>query len=230
MSKSGRELDALAKFDDAAGQFRSLRLWSEMGRTLLAKANVLIGRGMYHKSHEAYRRAAYLLRGKPFHGDALLGAAITTVAVGGPDAAVLRLYRIIGDDRLDTLVRAKASSNLAMTLRQLGRYKEAVQEVNAALVSRAMLPTRLVAAMLAESALCYVRMGDAESARRVLREYKAIPGVKDDQDIAAMRILARVLGDAPPNELVSKAVADEHGYRMSEALRILQEFPLRTRV
>ncbi len=227
LARTGRELDALAKFDEATQAFRAVRMWPRLGLVWLARANLLLTRSMYRDSQGAYRKAAHLLRGKPFHDDALLGVAITTIVVQGPAASVPLLRKIIDNERTDVIVRAKARDNLAMALREIGSYPEAVSQVRCALKTRDRLPPRLVAALLAEEALCYARMGDLASARRAMDEYKAIAGEKDDQDVAAMGILARVLEVEPPQEQLSGAVADDHEHHMSEALRILQAAPSR---
>ena len=225
LARTGRELDALVKFNEAERALTAIRLWPRVGLVWFAKANVLLTRNMYAESHEAYCKAAHLLRGQPFHEDAVLGIAITTMAVHGPVAAVPLLRRMIDNDQTEVIVRAKARDNLATALREMGLYSEAASQVRQALEKRDKLPPGLVGALLAEEALCYAHLGDLTSALRSMDEYKAVAGEKDAQDVAAMRILARFLGVVPPKEEVSGTAADDHEHHMSEALRILQTSP-----
>ena len=227
LRRTGRELDALLKFDEAAEAFRDLGLWPFLGLVWLAKANLLLARSTYAESQNAYRRAEQYLKGQSFHGDALLGVAIATIFVQGPATAVPLFRNLIDDESTELILRAKARENLAVALRLMGLYSDAVCEVHLALKARDQITPNLVAALLAEEALCYARMGDLTSARRTVDEYKTIPGERDGQDVAAMRILARVLSVEPPQELVAGTVADEHERHMSEALRILQTAPSR---
>ncbi len=223
MAKVGQEIEALPKFDEAIQTFRSLQLWDELGRTWLAKANLLLTRRMYQECHLAYRHAAHFLRGKPFHADALLGVAITAGALHGAKAAEPLLRTLAEDQDVDVVVRTKARSNLATVLRELGRYEEAISQTQMGLSARIGLSSGLAAAMLAEATLCHVQLHNERAAVRALEEYKAIVGNKDSQDIATMRILARVLGTKPPKDHLPRSLADDYEGRLSAALRVLAD-------
>ncbi len=222
MAKAGHEIEALAKYDAAVSGFRTLRLWALVGKVWLAKGNLLLDQSMYMEAHEAYRNAVRFLKGQPFQDDALLGVAITMMFVQGPSASVPLFRKIIDGEHTSVIVRAKACDNLATALRELGLYQEAVSQARSALETRDQLPPRLVAALLAEEALSYARMGDLGSVLKTVEEYKMVLGEKDGQDIAAMRILARVLRVEPPQERVNGVVADDHEHHVREALQILQ--------
>lgn len=222
MAKTGREFEALARFDVAIAAFAGVQQWYELGLAWLAKANLFLDKRMYKEANLAYGHAAHLLRGKRWHDDAMLGVAITTWMVQGTEAAKPLLRRIIDSEGTDQLVRAKARSNLATVLREGGLYREAIREIEMGLASRDGIPGRLAAAMLTEAALSHLLSGDAPSALRMLEEYKALPGAKDGQDIGAMRILARVLGVESPGDPLPWTVEDEYDRRLNGALRILR--------
>ena len=222
MAKAGHEIEALEKYDAAVDGFRTLRLWALVGKVWLAKGNLLLEQSMYMEAHEAYRNSARFLRGQPFQDDALLGVAITAIFVKSPSASVPLFRKIIDGEHTSVIVRAKARDNLATALREVGLYEEAVSEARSALETRDQLPPRLVAALLAEEALSYALMGDLGSTLKTVEEYKLVLGEKDGQDVAAMRILARALRVAPPQERVDGVVGDDHEHHVREALRILQ--------
>ena len=222
MTKVGRDLEAMPMFDEAIRIFTRLRLWMELGKAWLAKGNYYLSRRSYREAFPAYRRAAHFLRGKPLHGDALLGAAITTWQLRGIDTARPLFDAIVASEHSDVLLRAKARLNLAIALRGTSRLDEALRELEIVLADRERLPSRLAAIMLAEETLCHVLRDDTVSARLALEGYKAIPGEKDTQDIAAMRILARVLGASPPPEELRESIWDEHDHRFAAAMAVLQ--------
>jgi len=228
LAKVGQELEALSRFDEAIAGLAHLRLWFELGQAWLAKANVLLEERMYKEGHLAYRHAAHLLRGRAFHCDAMLGVAITHGILHGPKASEPLFRKIADDERVDDVVRAKARSNLATALRELGRYEQAVHQIKIGLTSRVSLPSSLLAAMLTEAAICSTRLGDSRSALHALQMYKGITGNRDGQDIAAMRILARVLGMDLPGEAVAVTYADEYDRHLTEALKVLQTQPMAT--
>ncbi len=226
MAKVGQEIEALPMFDEAIEGLGHLRLWSELGLAWLAKANLLLETRMYKEGNQAYQHAAHLLRGRRFHGDAMLGVAITDGLLHGANSSEHLFRKIAADDSLDDVVRAKARTNLATALRQQGRYEEAVRETAIDLTAATHLPSRLLASMLTEAAICSTRLGDGKAAIRALEMYKSITGAKDSQDIAAMRILARVLGVELPEEAVVTSFADEHDRHLTEALKVLQMQPM----
>ena len=224
LAKLGQRAEAIAKFSEADDSFVRLRQWFEVGCCSLWKANVLLTMHAYPEAHQAYRRAAYFLRRKNFYGDARLGEAITTGIIQGPEAS-LPLFKAIGESTgMDQLVRAKAWINLAASYRKLGRFEDAVQQVERGLQYKSEIPTSLVAAMLAEATLCYMLLGDRVSALHRLEEYKTVSGPKDSEDIAAMNVIAGVLGVTPSDDSIPSVIEVDYEQRLKAALQILQVF------
>ena len=222
LAKLERYTESAPRLEDAAKKFGQLHLNYEMGSAMLHSANVLLAMRMYAQARAAYRHAAHLLRGKPFHDDALLGEAITVWMTQSANEALPLLRRIIDSGKTGPLVHAKAQSNLAATLRDLHRYDEALVQVEAALANRDTLPVELVAALLAEGALSNMLKRDSLAAQACIEDFGRLEGSKDNQDIAAMTVLADVLGAEAPDELTSDVLEDFHERRIATALRIMQ--------
>ena len=222
LAKVGQRVEALKKFDDADESFVGLRQWFQVGRSALAKANLLLEMHAYSESYDAYRRAGYFLRGKEFFGDARLGEAITFAMIRGPEASLTLFRSIVGGSGFDELVRSKARTNLAAKLRQLGRYPEALTEVQAGLMHIEPIPTPLLAGLLAEATICHMLLREWTSALQMFAQYKGLTGPKDAEDIAAMHIVAGVLGVAPAEDDIPPVIEDDHEQRLKAALQILQ--------
>ena len=222
LAKVGQRVEALRKFDEADESFVRLRQWFHVGRSALGKANVLLAMHAYPEAYEAYRRAAYFLRSKDFHGDARLGEAIALAALQGPEASLPLFRSLLGSGNVDQLVRAKARTNHAAKLRQLGRYHEALNEVQQGLGEGDQLPSPLLAGLLAEATICHMLLKDVDAAMQTFQAYKDIDGPKDGEDIAAMHIVAGVLGVAPADEAIPPVIEDDHEQRLKAALQILQ--------
>lgn len=222
LAKVGQRVDALRKFEEADESFVRLRQWFYVGRSALGKANVLLAMHTYPEAYEAYRRAAYFLRRKDFHGDARLGEAITLAALQGPEPSLPLFRAIVQTDNVGSLVRTKARTNLAAKLRQLGRYEDALREVEEGLHDVDQLPSPLLAGLLAEATICHMLLKDVDAAMETFQAYKDIDGPKDGEDIAAMHIVAGVLGVAPADEAIPTVIEDDHEQRLKAALQILQ--------
>ena len=221
MGQVGQEFEAAARFSEVIKQFGRQQLKRELGWAWLAKANVLLKRRSHKEAQQAYRSAAHYLRGQEFHGDAMLGLAITSHALEGAEASMPLYRKLLRRYPNNHLLCAKARVNLAVALRDLGLFEDAVREVDTALTDRAMLPTSLVASLLTEAALLRALGRDFASAIYALAEYKNLVGERDGQDIAVMRILAQALGTVPPQEELPGIVGDEHEHRLKDALGIL---------
>jgi tetratricopeptide (TPR) repeat protein len=219
LARIGRRLDALRKFDQAIDNFVRFQMRKELGTAWLAKANVLLSMHLHAEAHEAYRRAAHFLRKSPFHSDALLGEAIAVSVLQGP-AVARPLVEEIEERAVDPIRRAKARSNLGAVLRQMGEYAEAIRNLEGALESADTLPGPLVAALLAESAVCYLFAGDREKATQVVLRFKEVPSPKDSQDIAAMHVIAGILGLEPPDAIPTE-VEEDIEHRIRAALELL---------
>ncbi len=222
LAKVGQRVEALRKFDEADESFVRLRQWFYVGRTALGKANILLGMHAYPEAYEAYRRAVYFLRRKDFHSDARLGEAITTAILQGPTAAIPIFRAIAENPTANEIVRAKARSNLAAALRQEVRYDAALHEIELGLEARDRLPSPLVGDLLAEATLCHMLRKDNAAARLSLQEYLSLVGPKDSEDIAAMHIVAGVLGVTPPAEPMPQVIDVDYEQRLKAALQILQ--------
>ncbi len=222
MAKVGQELDALPRFDEAIAEFGQLELKFELGKTWLAKANLLLSARMHREARQAYRSAAYYLRGRRHSGDALLGCAITARVLDGARASLPLLQKIVDTDA-DPVLCAKVHAHMAIALREIGRLGEAVAEIEKSLSVQAELPPPLEASLLAEATLIHALRHDRAAALRALSRYNAVQGPREGQDIAAMRILARVLGAPPPEEDLPRVVEEEHEHRLRDALRLLQD-------
>ena len=227
MAKVGQELDALPRFDEAIAEFGQLGLTFELGKAWLAKANLLLSAKMHREARQAYRSAAYYLGGTPHSGDALLGCAICARVLDGAKASLPLLQEIVGISDSDPVLCAKVRVHIAIALREIGRFDEAVAEIDKSLAVRAELPSPLAASLLAEATLIHALRHDRAAAVHALSLYKAVQGPRDGQDIAAMRILARVLGAPPPEEELPRVVEEEHEHRLRDALRLLQDGGMR---
>ena len=218
----GQRVDALKRVDEAHDRFVALRKWYEVGISSLWRGNILLKMHEYPEAHHAYRRASYFLRRKEFYGDAKLGEAITVAMLQGPSEAIPLLRGIVDNPNMDDLIHGKAHVNLAAALRQTGQYSLAVQEIDKGLHLRAHLPPSLQAGTFAEATLCYLLLKDRPSAMLSFEEYKKVAGPKDSQDIAAMHIIAGVLGLAAPEDAIPAVIEDDYEQRLKAALRILQ--------
>ena len=222
LSHLGQRVEALRKLNEAHDSFLAQRKSFEVGITSLYKANVLLSMHEYPEAYHAYRRAAYFLRRKEFHDNARLGEAITVAMLQGPAAAVPLLRAVANSPDTESLVHGKALVNLAAALRQTGLYNEALQEIDRGLSLRADLPVSLQAGMFAEATLCHLLLNDRAAAVRSFSEYKQLDGRKDGQDIAAMHIIAGVLGLAAPEDAIPAVIEDDYEQRLKAALKILQ--------
>ncbi len=220
LARIGRRLDALHKFDQAIESFGRFQKRRELGTAWYAKANVLLGMHLYAEAYEAYRRAAHYLRKLPFHAESQLGEAITISVLQGPQAAC-SLFEAIVYRATRPITQAKARTNLGTALRQLGRHEEALVHLNAALASQDDVPGPIVAALLSESTICHLRMGNRDAATHTLLMYKEISGPKDSEDIAAMHIIAGILGVSPPEDPIPPVVEDDFEQRVKAALELL---------
>jgi tetratricopeptide (TPR) repeat protein len=222
LARVGQRVEALRKFDEADESFVRLRQWFYVGRTALGKANVLLAMHAYPEAYEAYRRAAYFLRSKDFHGDARLGEAITMAALQGPEASLPIFRAIVDSNNVGQLVRVKARTNLAAKLRQLGRHEDALTEIAAGLAEAGSLPSPLLAGLFAEATICHMLLRDFPAALQTFERYKSLEGPKDGEDVAAMHIVAGVLGVAPADDAIPPVIEDDHEQRLKAALQILQ--------
>ena len=221
MGQVGQEFEAVARFNEAIKQFGRQQLKLELSWAWLAKANVLLKLRLHREAQQAYRSAAHYLRGQGLHGDAMLGLAITTHALQGAEASMPLYRNILGRYQENYLLCAKTRVNLAVALRDLGLFEDAVREVDTALTDRSRLPTPLVASLLTEAALLRALGHDDALAIHALAEYKSLTGRRDGQDIAVMRILAQALDTVPPQEELPRIVGDEHEHRLRDALGVL---------
>jgi hypothetical protein len=79
-----------------------------------------------------------------------------------------------------------------------------------------------MAALTVESTLSFMLLGDRDSAMRSLERYKAIEGPKDSEDVAAMNIVAGVLGVELPDTPIPTHIEVDFEQRLKAALQILQ--------
>jgi len=222
LAKLGQRVDAIKRLDEADESFARLGKRYEAGIAALWKGNILLAMHAYPEAHQAYRRAVYFLRRKDYHGDARLGEAITTAMLQGHAAAVPLLQAVADSPGSSDLVKAKAGINLAASLRQLERYSEALVVLQHSRELQDAVPVSLRAGLLTEDTLCHLFLGDRESAVKTYQEYRALPGVKDSQDIAAMHIVAGILGMSPPAEPIPAVIEDDYEQRLKAALQLLQ--------
>lgn len=218
----GQRAEAVSKFDEADEKFVRLRQWFEVGCCSLWKGNVLLAMHAYPEAHQAYRRAAYFLRRKRFYSDARLGEAITTATIQGPETAIPLFLNIAESDSADEIVRVKARINIASGFRKLGNYTEALKHTELALGTSSAIPGSLMAALTAESTICFMMLGDREAAARMLEQYMTIEGPKDSEDVAAMNIVAGVLGVQLPDATIPPHIEVDYEQRLNAALQILQ--------
>ena len=220
-----RDVEAVTKFDESIRLFGELRMQSELGRAWLAKAHRLLAMRMYSQADVSYRRAAHLLRGRPHYLDARLGMAITALALRGPDAANPVLRSILRLKTADQTVMAQALGYTAVALRWSGRYEEALLQLRKALELRDLLPRGVLAALLAETALCQTFEGRVDLARLTLEDYRRAGDDADSSNIAVMSILAEILGVERPASPIPPDVKDGHERRLTAALQLLRDQP-----
>ena len=225
LGRIGQDVEAIRKLDESIRIFGQLHMRADRGRAWLAKADSLLALRMYPQAHQSYRRAGHLLRGNPLHAEAALGVAITTLVVRGPDSALPMLQAIPHREATDQVVYARALGYKSVALRWLGRYDDALHEVEQVLSARERLPAGLVAGILTEAALCHTFKGDLEQARRMLDEYRVMGHQGDGSDIAVMNILAEILSVEPPDAPIPPKVRDGHELRLTAALRLLRDTP-----
>jgi len=222
LAKLGQRVDAIKKLDEADESFARLGKRYEAGIAALWKGNILLAMHAYPEAHQAYRRASYFLRRKDFHGDARLGEAITTAMLQGHEAAVPLLRSVENSSTSTPLVRAKAGICLAASLRQLDRHGEALAALDKSGELQGPWPDNLRAGLFTEATLCHLFLGDRALALQTYQEYRALPGTKDSQDVAAMRIVAGILGLSPPDDPIPAAIEDDYEQRLKAALQLLQ--------
>lgn len=225
LAKVGKRLDALRKFDQAIENFSKFQKRAELGKAWFAKANLMLTMHLYPEAHEAYRRAVHFLRKTVLHGDAVLGEAITATVVFGPLTARPLFETITRSDTGSPRVRAKARAGLVTVLRQLGLYEEAIAQLNQALELSNGLPGSIVAVYLTESAICQLLVGNRDAALAAFSRYKEIPDRKDSEDIAAMHIVAGVLGVTPPDDPLPAVIENEFEQRVKAALDLMRKLP-----
>ncbi len=220
-----RDVEAVRKLDESIRLFGEQHMRAELGRAWLARANRLLAMRMYPQADESYRHAAYLLRGKPFHPHAVLGVATATLVLRGPDAAIPMFQSILRLKAPDQTVTAQTLGYTAVALRWLGRYDDAFQQLERALDNRAQLPRGIVAALLAEAALCQTFKGEFDRARSMLEEYRRMGDDTDSSDIAVMSIVAEILGVERSAAPIPPNVRDGHERRLTAALQLLRDLP-----
>ncbi len=224
--RTGKRLEALQMFDQAIENFSRFQRRKELGTAWLAKANLLLRMHLYPEAHEAYHRAAYFLRKNHFHGDALLGEAISVSVLQGPEYARPLLERIAGSSQERNVIKFKARGNLGTVLRQLGEHSDAIRHLQSALEYKVDVPPLTVAAVLSELTICFLYNGDRPAAIRSFGEYKEVAGPKDSEDIAAMNIIAGILGETPPDDPIPTVVEDDFEQRVKAALELLLRYRL----
>jgi hypothetical protein len=74
-----------------------------------------------------------------------------------------------------------------------------------------------------------VLCAEYDEARATLEEYKRLCGERDGQDIATMRILARILGVSAPSERLNGDPMDEHEHRLQAAVTVLRDRRVRAK-
>ncbi len=225
LGQMGRDVEAVAKLDESIRLFGKQHMTAELGRAWLARANRLLAMRMYSQADVSYRRAAHLLRGRPHYLDARLGMAITALALRGPDAANPVLRSILRLKTADQTVMAEALAYTAVALRWSGRYEEALLQLRKALELRDLLPRGVLAALLAETALCQTFEGRVELARLTLEDYRRAGDDADSSNIAVMSILAEILGVERPDSPIPPDVKDGHERRLTAALQLLRDQP-----
>ena len=225
MMQLGSNVEAVRKLDESIRLFSGHHMRAELGRAWLAKANALLAMQIYPQAEESYRRAANLLRGKPYHTQAALGVAITALVVRGPEVAMPQLQGILRLKTVDPTARAKARGYIAAALRWSGRFEDALQQLQKALDDREQLPSGVVAGLLAEVALCNIFMGAFDQVRAALHEYRQVGDDVDSSDIAVMSILAEIVGVERPSCPIPTNVRDGHERRLAAALKLLRDQP-----
>ena len=224
--RTGKHLEALRKFDQAIENFSRFQRRKELGLAWFAKANLMLRLRLYPDAYDAYHRASYLMRKTPFHGDALLGEAITVSVLQGPENARRLLEHIAEDHDQKLRVQVKARVNLGAVLRQLREYDAAIRQLDLALAAKDEVTDPIIAALLSELAVCYLYYGDRLAATQAFRQYKAITGPKDSEDIVAMNIVAGILGEEPPEDAIPSVVEDDFEQRVKAALELLRRYQL----
>ncbi|MDA8345327.1 MAG: helix-turn-helix domain-containing protein [Thermaerobacter sp.] len=225
LARTGKSLEALRKFDHALENFARFQKRKELGTAWLAKANVLLRMHLYSEAYDSYRRATHFLRRTVHHGDALLGEAITVSVLQGPASARPLFEEIARNPSEKHIVLAKARGNLGTVLRQLGQYHEAIRHLDSGLALGDVVPGPIVAALLSESAICQLFAGDRSQATNAFLQYKEVSGPKDSEDIAAMNIIASILGLVPPDDPIPRVVEDDFEQRVKAALELLRLMP-----
>lgn len=225
LGQLGRDVEAVAKLDESIRLFGEQHLTPELGRAWLARANRLLAMRMYSQADVCYRRAAHLLRGKPHYLDARLGLAIAALTLRGPDAANPVLRSILRLKTADQTMIAQALGYTAVALRWSGRYEEALLQLGKALELRELLPRGVLAALLAETALCQMFEGRFDLARLTIEDYRSVGDDADSSDIAVMSILAEILGVERPAAPIPPEVKDGHERRLTAALQLLRDQP-----
>lgn len=224
--RTGKHLEALRMFDQAIENFARFQRRKELGMAWLAKANVLLRMRLYKEAFEAYHRASHFLRRTSLRGDALLGEAITIAVLQGAEEARPLFESIAANTFERSIVVVKARANLGAVLRQLGAYGAAIQNLLIALDLREEVPASVVAALLSELTICHLYGQNRAAARESFHQYKEITAPKDSEDIAAMNIVAGILGETPPDDPIPTVVEDDFEQRVKAALELLMRYRL----
>jgi tetratricopeptide (TPR) repeat protein len=218
----GKPMEAIAMFDKAISVFSDLQLEVELGSAWIHKANTLLKMKRYEHALPAYRYAARWLEGNQYRSDALLGIAIVSLMLQGPEAALPLLYELVGNQETTQIVRVKSLGYIATALRWSRKYDEALSYVHSALELSDAAPSEFVASMVAEEALCYALNGNVGAARDMVAKYKQCEDDENSYDIAVMNIVAEAVGAEPVESAVPTSVEDGYERRLAAALELLR--------
>ncbi len=194
LNKLGRPIPALNKAEEASTLARKSHDREILGRAHSLSGYILLQLGSYCESSVDYSNAVSLLTGTASLFDAMLGTAVTRWAMGEREEALVLLDAASAHVATPQQAR-KIHHDRGVIYRQLGHVERALSEIHLSTADTATADA-LLAASLAEEALCQVLLGDHTAAGRALDEFfisQALASV-EPQDAVTCYLLARMLG------------------------------------